>query len=139
MKRSTFAKFALLTVTASMAFFSSTSFAKEGGGGHEGGHSMGGHDEMRGHDSMKGHESMGHMDQRGMEGKDFDPMHGNLNHDARNFDHQYNNGGYFEGSYGVYGPNEYISPTPPPGSQPGMNDDSNALYNSYMKSNQHGH
>jgi len=58
-----------------------------------------------------------------------------------NYDNRVNYGGY-GGDYGggayvgspFYG--EYINPYPPPGSMPGMSDDSNSLYNSYLQSNQ---
>ncbi len=54
----------------------------------------------------------------------------------RNLDNQ-RNGAYLNnyggGYYGGY--NEYIDPYPPAGSEPGMTDDSNALYESYQQSN----
>lgn len=42
-------------------------------------------------------------------------------------------GGYWGGSAGFIGAPVY--PYPPPGSQPGMSDDSNALYQSYLRKN----
>lgn len=54
-------------------------------------------------------------------------------------DRHYNEQNYGYGVNGYIGApfyGEYINPYPPPGSQPGMSDDSDALYNSYLHSNQ---
>lgn len=92
------------------------------------------------------HGSMGHseMDSRGMQGSDFQHQNNDRNYNSNyghNYDHNYQNynrnDNYGGGLEGVY-PYQYISPTPPPGSQPGMSDDSNALYDSYLRHNSQG-
>lgn len=63
-------------------------------------------------------------------------------HGGNSFDHSYNNGydrhygnygdeGGYEGN-GYWGGGYWISPYPGPESEPGMGDDSNALYQSYL-------
>lgn len=64
----------------------------------------------------------------------------NYNHGLNRYDNYGGYGGYggevwgggYGGGYGVY-------PYPPPGSQPGMSDDSNALYNSYLRKHGQGY
>jgi hypothetical protein len=64
---------------------------------------------------------------------------GHYNNDGRygNYDHRYDNyGDYGAGFYGD-GAGATLAPAyPPNGSQPGMSDDSDALYNSYQRNNQ---
>lgn len=59
----------------------------------------------------------------------YHPNYGNYNRDYRsnygNYDDGYGGGVNWGGGYSVY-------PYPPQGSQPGMGDDSNELYNSYL-------
>jgi hypothetical protein len=130
------------------------------GGGHEGGHE--GHE--RSHEGREGsheghegeHEGAEHRDMQehanhhDMNHENFDRnehnynnhnYNENFNHEYNNYDHRYNYNNEYNvnGGYGVYGPNVVIPSVPPIGSQPGMSDDSNALYHSYQKSNPQGH
>lgn len=48
-----------------------------------------------------------------------------------------NGRGYGSYGYGGYGAWGYINPEPDPGSQPGITDDTDALYDLYLKGNGH--
>ncbi len=71
---------------------------------------------------------------------------GNYGDYGNHREQNYNYGGYegYNGGYGGYGGynsgyGELVNPYPAPGSQPGMTDDSNALYQSYLRNNNNGY
>jgi len=82
------------------------------------------------------------------EGRDFQGAHGSQNHrdSYGGYGDHYNRDGYggYGGYGGGYGGGVYnsgyggvvVPAYPPADSQPGMGDDSNALYRSYLRSNQ---
>lgn len=70
------------------------------------------------------------------------------------YDARYQNYNYYEHNYGTYGNpgyanpyansyygygNNWVYPYPDPESEPGMGDDSNALYQSYLRNNDNGY
>lgn len=67
--------------------------------------------------------------------------HGPQNYHGGNqgYHHYGNYEGYGVEGGGAWGGGYGVNPYPPPGSQPGMNDDSNALYNSYLRKNGQGY
>lgn len=65
----------------------------------------------------------------------YHPNYGNYDHRADQ-NYNYGGGGYYGGTGGYGG---VVYPYPDPESQPGMSDDSNALYQSYLRHNGQGY
>ncbi|MBA3602194.1 MAG: hypothetical protein H0W50_00780 [Parachlamydiaceae bacterium] len=116
MNKTLLAKLSLTAALTAVTFFPIiTLSARESGGGYHGGSS---------------HTNYNH---------NYNSNTGNHGNYGNHREQNYNHGGYggYNGGYGGYG--GVVNPYPEPGSQPGMTDDSNDLYQSYLRHNNTGY